>query len=88
MNKRKLKEFKNNLKELLNKGIGFELKYQINDYYEENISIIEINIDINGNDYPDGWDEDIEDAVSEIVCEWGGKFYWESWTLYISFSDN
>ena len=87
MNRKERKELVNEVEERLDDELGFDLDYDIEDYHDQGCSIVDVDIDIDDNDYPDGWDEQVEEVISSIAVDWGGWFSWDEWCISITIPD-
>lgn len=92
MNEEELEELENDVEEALD-DLDFEIPYETDSYFETNdgkrYGICEVEFDISDFDdsIPDDWDEEVEDAISDVVEEWCGIYYWEDHTIIVSVAD-
>lgn len=85
MTKKDLKELANDIENRLDDELCFELNYEISRYFENRTAIVDVDIDIdNCDDYPEGWDCDVENVISSVVNDWGGWYSWEGWCISVS----
>lgn len=93
MNRKERKELAEEVEERLDEELEFELEYKISDYAihdsnDDKISVIDINIDIEDQDYPEDFSEQVEDVIEGIIDEWGGTYSWDGWCISISIPDD
>ncbi|KGN71190.1 hypothetical protein HR09_00100 [Porphyromonas gulae] len=90
MNKKERKQLTKGVEDRLD-DLDFDLPYKIYDYHAEGISIIDVCIDINeiSDDFPDDWDVQVEDVISDMTPCWEGAWYcWNNgWCISISIPD-
>lgn len=88
MNRRERKELVDDIEDRFEDELDFDLDYEIEDYHDEGTSIVDIDIDISDcDDWPEDWDEQVEDVISGIVDDWGGWYSWDGWCLSVSIPD-
>lgn len=89
MTKQERQELVDDIEQRLEDELEFELEYEIDDYHENGTSIVDVDIDTsNTEDWPDNWDEQVEDVISEVVGDWGGWYSWDGWCISVSISDD
>lgn len=89
MNQQEREELVSEIEEALD-NLDYDLVYELNDYHSNDVSIVEIDIDINYvDDYADDWDEQLEDIISNIISEWDDEswYSWEDSILSVSIPD-
>lgn len=88
MNREERKELAEDIEQQLDDELDFNLNYEIDDYHECGTSIVDIDIDISDcGEWPDDWEEQVEDVMEEIVGEWGGWYSWEGSCISVSIPD-
>lgn len=89
MNKREREEMARDIEQRLDDELDFDLDYEISDYHDQCTSIVDVDIDIEDcEDWPDNWDELVEDVISGVVSDWGGWYSWDGWCISVSIPDN
>lgn len=82
-----LEALENEVESRLDSELDFDLDFETNSYYEDKTYIVDVNINMEDNDYPEDFDEDVENIISDIVEEWGGWYSWDGWCISISIPD-
>lgn len=82
-------ELADDIEQRLDEELDFDLDYEIIHYHDCGTSIVDVDIDISDTeDWPDDWDEQVEDVISEVVDDWGGWYSWNDWCISVSISDD
>ena len=75
--------------------LDFSIEYSVDYHYDRDYEgkgyhIFESSLDIYSvdEDAPENWDELVEDAISDVADDWGGKYGWDDWTIWISIGDD
>lgn len=71
----------------MDNDLDFELEYELNSYHSDGMAIVDVDIDMEDNDYPNDFDEDVEDIIDDIAEDWGGQSSWDGWCISISIPD-
>lgn len=88
MNRRERKEMARDIEQRLNDELDFDLAYEITDYHEQGTSIIDVDIDIEDcEDWPENWDELVEDVIGGAFSSWSGWYSWNGWCISVSIPD-
>ena len=89
MNYKDRKQLVSEIEEVLD-DLDYDLDYELDDYHLENVSIVEIDIDVSSaENYPEDWDIALQDLVNNIIWEWDSEGWtsWDEWILCISIPD-
>ncbi len=88
MTKKERKELASDIENRLDNELSFQLYYELSDYHENGVSIVDVDVDIQYcEDYDDDWDEQVEDIISSVVDDWGGWYSWEGSCISVSIPD-
>lgn len=86
MNRRDREELISDIEDALD-DLDFDISYDISSYYDDGVTVFDIEIDVEDFDEdqtPDDWDEDVEDAIESVIEDWGGWYSWDGSTISLS----
>lgn len=89
MTKKIIQELENDIKKALDE-LDYEIPYGIISYTETDNGVkygiceVEFNLSEFDDSIPDDWDEIADDAIGDVVKNWGGKYAFESYRAIIS----
>lgn len=86
MNNHERRELKNDIDKALDE-LDFEISYKVNSNHKQDTTVFDIEFIFDSN-FPDDWDKDVEDAISEVARNKGGWTSWDDWILCLSIPDD
>ena len=89
MTKSERKELAADIEQRLDSELDFDFQYSLEHYHDGDVSIVDVEADIScSGDWPDDWNEQVDDIMSDVVSDWGGWYSWDDHCVSISIPDD